>query len=106
MPSCSARCGEQDAAKITGLGFAEPQALDDRQELPICTIRCANLRTFRFAMQHWRIHLKIIDSLHPDKTNLISEFQLSRVNKERNVVKFVHFKIHGILSELEFFASN
>ena len=36
--------------------------------------------------------MKILDSLHLGKTNLITKFHLSRINREGNVVKFAYKK--------------
>ena len=46
--------------------------------------------------------MKISDSLHLEKENLITKFHLSRINKEGNVVKGAHVKIDKIFSKFEF----
>jgi hypothetical protein len=43
------------------------------------------------------------DSLHLDMINIITKFHLYRINREGNVVKFVHIKTD---QKLEFFARN
>ena len=45
---------------------------------------------------------KILHLLHPDKANIITKFQINRINKEGTVVKFVHVKIDKIFPKLEF----
>ena len=46
--------------------------------------------------------MKISDSLHLGKANLITKFHLSRINREGNVLKFAHVKIDEIFSKFEF----
>jgi len=46
--------------------------------------------------------MKISDSLHLEKANLITKFHLSRINREGNVVKYAHVKIDKIFSKFEF----
>ena len=44
--------------------------------------------------------MKISDSLHLEKANLITKFHLSRINREGNVVKDAHVKIDKIFQNL------
>ena len=46
--------------------------------------------------------MKISDSLHLEKANLITKFHLSRINREGNVVKDAHVKIDKKFSKFEF----
>ena len=46
--------------------------------------------------------LKIWNLLYLDKTNIVIKFHLHRINREGNVVKFVHVKIDKMFSKLEF----
>ena len=46
--------------------------------------------------------MKILYSLHVGKANLITKFHLSRIDKEGNVMEFVHAKIGKNFSKLKF----
>ena len=46
--------------------------------------------------------MKMLNLLHYDKSNIITNFQINRTNGEGNVVKFAHVKIDNIFPKLEF----
>ncbi len=46
--------------------------------------------------------MQISDSLHLEKSNLTTKYHLSRINREGNVVKYVHVKINKKFSKFEF----
>ena len=46
--------------------------------------------------------MKISDFLRLEKANLITEFQLSRINREGNVMKFALVKIDKMFSKFAF----
>ena len=50
--------------------------------------------------------MKMLNLLHNDKSNIITKFQINRINGEGNVVKFAHVKIGKIFSKLEFLQLN
>ena len=45
--------------------------------------------------------MKISDSLHLEKANLITKYHLSRINREGNVVKYARVKIDKFFSKFE-----
>ena len=46
--------------------------------------------------------MKMLDLLHLNKTNIITKFQINRIIRKGNVVKFAHVKIDKIFPKLEF----
>ena len=44
--------------------------------------------------------MKMLNLLHHDKSNIITNFQINRINGEGNVVKFAHVKIDKIFPKL------